>query len=162
MSDKPPTVDCAQRHAAFMREALLIADQAAACGEVPVGALCVLDGEIIGRGHNRSIASHDPTAHAEIVALREAGRAVENYRLPGITLYVTLEPCAMCLGAMFHARVARLVFGAYDPKTGAAGGLYNLTEMGLPHSLKVVSGVLAEEAGEKLRDFFRARRQAAE
>lgn len=151
----------AAKHTEFMREALLLADQAAGCGEVPVGALCVLDGQIIGRGFNQCIALNDPTAHAEIIALRATAGAAKNYRLPGITVYTTLEPCAMCLGAMFHARVVHLVFAASDSKTGAAGGLCDLTQVGLPHTINVTGGILADDASEKLRDFFRDRRQAA-
>src|SRR6185436_5904770 len=110
----------------FMREALALAARAADAGEVPVGAVVVSDGRIIGRGYNRPIASDDPTAHAEIVALREAAAAMHNYRLPGCELFVTLEPCAMCVGAMIHARVARVVYGARDPKTGACGSVVDL------------------------------------
>lgn len=144
---------------AWMREALELARRAEAENEVPVGALLVRDGEVLGRGWNQTIAAHDPSAHAEIQALRSAGAAEGNYRLPGTTLYVTLEPCAMCVGAMIHARVERLVFGAHDPKTGAAGGRFDL--LGLPahnHAMECEGGILGEACGELLRRFFRARR----
>lgn len=148
---------------AFMREALLLAQSAAEAGEVPVGAVLVRDGEIIGRGANRPIASCDATAHAEVLALRDAGAAEDNYRLVGSTLYVTLEPCVMCVGAMFHARVARVVFGAPDPKTGACGSVVNLFgEARLNHHATVEGGLLAEESAALLRSFFAARRQKAE
>lgn len=142
-----------------MRQAMALAAQAEAAGEVPVGALVVLDGEVVGRGWNRTIGDNDPTGHAELVALREACRALGNYRLPGATLYVTLEPCPMCAGAMVHARLERLVFGAFDPKTGAAGSVFDL----LPgsrhnHRVEVAGGCLAGDCGEQLRAFFRARR----
>jgi tRNA(adenine34) deaminase len=142
-----------------MREALKLAADAARLGEVPVGALAVRDGEIIGRGFNAPISSHDPTAHAEIAALRDAARATGNYRLTGCTLYVSLEPCAMCAGAIMHARVARLVYGAADPKTGACGSVVDLfAEPRLNHHTEVTRGVLAEDAGRVLSDFFAARR----
>ncbi len=143
-----------------MRLALEQAAQARALGEVPVGAV-LLDakGRLLATGFNRTIADHDPTAHAEIVALRAAARTAQNYRLPGATLYVTLEPCAMCLGAMLHARVGRIVFAAADPKTGACGSVVNLLDHAtLNHQTTAVSGVLAEECGQYLRDFFRNRR----
>lgn len=143
----------------FMQTALDLARQAGADGEVPVGAVVVLDGEIIGRGANAPIARHDPTAHAEIQALRDAASRVGNYRLPGSTLYVTLEPCAMCAGAMVHARVARLVYGCSDPKTGAAGSVFDLVRTDeLNHRIEVVSGVFENESRELLQAFFRARR----
>jgi tRNA(adenine34) deaminase len=143
----------------FMREALELARLAAARGEVPVGAVVAREGEIIGRGSNAPISGRDPTAHAEIAALRDAARALENYRLGGCTLYVTLEPCAMCAGAMMHARIARLVFGAADPKTGACGSVVDLfAEPRLNHHAEVTRGVLAAEAGRLLSDFFAARR----
>jgi tRNA(adenine34) deaminase len=125
-----------------------------------VGAVLLdADGQLLATGFNRTIVDHDPTAHAEIVALRAAARAAQNYRLPGATLYVTLEPCAMCLGAMLHARVGRIVFAAADPKTGACGSVVNLLEhASLNHQTTAVSGVLAEECGQYLRDFFRDRR----
>ncbi len=143
----------------FMRVALEAANAAAATGEVPVGAAVVINGEIVGTGHNQSVACHDPSGHAEIVALRAACGARENYRLPGATLYVTLEPCAMCIGAIVQARISRLVFGAYDTKAGAAGSVIDITESAaFNHRFEVNGGVLAEECGALLRDFFRARR----
>ena len=144
----------------MMRLALAQAVQAKELGEVPVGAVLLdADGQLLASGFNRTIVDHDPTAHAEIVALRAAARAVQNYRLPGATLYVTLEPCAMCLGAMLHARIGRSVFATADPKTGACGGVVNLLEHAtLNHQTTAVSGVLAEECGQYLRDFFRDRR----
>jgi len=145
--------------AAMMREALQLAALAAVHGEVPVGAVVVKDGEIIGRGHNVPISSHDPTAHAEIRALRDAAKTLENYRLGGCTLYVTLEPCVMCAGAIMHARIARLVYGAPDPKTGACGSVVDLfAEERLNHHTEVTGGVLASEAAKELSDFFSARR----
>lgn len=143
----------------FMREALCLAEQAGLAGEVPVGAVVVKDGQIIGRGSNAPIAGHDPSAHAEIAALRDAAQRVGNYRLVGCELFVTLEPCVMCVGAMFHARIARVVFGATDPKTGAAGSVFNLfAESRLNHHARVEGGVLAAECGKVLSDFFAARR----
>jgi len=139
--------------------ALEQAKLAAAAGEVPVGAVVVKDGQVIATGHNAPIASHDPTAHAEVVALREAARVLGNYRLDGCTLYVTLEPCAMCSGAMLHARVDRVVFGAADPRTGVAGSVLNLFEhTQLNHQTRVTGGVLAQECGLLLKDFFRPKR----
>src|SRR5205085_8879697 len=144
---------------AFMQAALGLAGEAAALGEVPVGAVVVKDGEIIGRGYNRPISSADPTAHAEIVALREASSKLGNYRLPGCELYVTLEPCAMCVGAMVHARIARIVYGATDPKTGACGSIADLPAIAHWNHHGVFSGgVLAEECGAVLRRFFADRR----
>ena len=144
----------------FMARALELAGLAAEAGEVPVGAVLVHDGEIIAEGRNRPIGDSDPTAHAEIVALREAGRITGNYRLSGATLYVTLEPCAMCVGAMIHARVARLVYGARDPKTGAAGSVFALTETDqLNHRIATEGGLMEEACGELLRQFFRQRRK---
>jgi tRNA(adenine34) deaminase len=132
---------------------------AAAAGEVPVGAIVVAQGEVIGRGQNRVLRDLDPTAHAEIVALREAARALGNYRLPGCEIFVTLEPCAMCGGAMIHARISRLVYAAADPKAGAAGSVLQvLNHPQLNHQMVVTSGELAEESGELLRSFFRERR----
>lgn len=142
-----------------MAQALALAERAATVGEIPVGAVVVREGVAIGRGWNQTIAGHDPTAHAEIVALRQAGRVVGNYRLPGTTLYVTLEPCPMCVGAMLHARVARLVFGAADPKTGAVASVFPLlTDPRHFHRVAVTSDVLREPCGALLRDFFRQRR----
>lgn len=144
-----------------MTLALQQARRAAQAGEVPVGAVILgQDGRLIGVGSNRVITDHDPSAHAEIVALRAAAHAVGNYRLPGARLYVTLEPCVMCMGAMLHARIAEVVYGADDPKTGACGSMLDLhTHAGLNHHTTVRSGVMAEECGEVLRAFFRARRR---
>ncbi len=145
----------------FMREAIALARHAAQKGEVPVGAVVVKDGVALGRGHNAPISSADPSAHAEIQALREAAAALGNYRLTDCTLYVTLEPCAMCSGAIMHARVARLVYGAGDPKPGACGSVVNLFgEPRLNHHTEVTAGVLSEECGALLSDFFAARRKA--
>jgi tRNA(adenine34) deaminase len=143
----------------FMGLALDLAREAGAAGEVPVGALVVIDGEVVGRGFNRPIGRHDPTAHAEIMALRDAATRLGNYRLPGSTLFVTLEPCAMCAGAIMHARVERVVFGARDPKTGAAGSVIDLfAEPRLNHHTAITGGVLADECGGLLSGFFAARR----
>ena len=163
MADNDRVLDAASdRDVAFMREALALARRAAAEGEVPVGAVLVRDGTAIGAGWNRPIASHDPTAHAEIGALRDAAQRVGNYRLPGTTLYVTLEPCPMCAGAIVHARVARVVYGASDPRTGAAGSVFDLlpSDARFNHRTLCDGGVLAPECGELLREFFRARRGA--
>lgn len=144
----------------FMNEALALAREAGALGEVPVGAVVVCDGEIVGRGYNRPIMANDPTAHAEVMALRAAGQALGNYRMPGCTLYVTLEPCAMCSGAIQHARIARVVFGARDPKTGACGSVTDLfAEARLNHHATVESGLLEAECGRLLSNFFAARRR---
>jgi len=144
---------------AFMTTALELAQQSATAGEVPVGAIVVRNGTIVGSGNNHPISADDPTAHAEIQALREAGRTLENYRLSDCTLYVTLEPCAMCAGAMVHARVERLVFGAADPKSGAAGSVFDLVNAPqMNHRIVTNGGVLAQECGTLLRDFFRSRR----
>ena len=145
-----------------MQAALLEARQAWEVGEVPVGAIVVdPQGEIIGRGHNQPIASHDPTAHAEIVALRQAASHRRNYRLPGCTMYVTIEPCIMCLGALLQARIRRLVFGAPDLKSGACVSLYRLPEdQRLNHRLEVVPGVAEAECRSLLQEFFRQRRQS--
>ncbi|MCE9550945.1 MAG: tRNA adenosine(34) deaminase TadA [Betaproteobacteria bacterium] len=143
----------------FMRVALTLARQAELSGEVPVGAIVVKDGTIIGRGSNAPISRHDPSAHAELLALREAAQHLGNYRLIGCELFVTLEPCVMCVGAMFHARIARVVFGASDFKTGACGSVLNLfAEQRLNHHAEITAGVLAEECGQVLSDFFAARR----
>jgi tRNA(adenine34) deaminase len=143
----------------YMQMALELAAQAAEAGEVPVGALVVKDGEIIGRGYNAPISCHDPSAHAEIRAMRDAAQRIGNYRLVSCTLYVTLEPCAMCAGAIQHARIARLVFGANDPKTGACGSVVNLmAETRLNHHTDVDGGVMAAECGAALSAFFAARR----
>ena len=145
---------------AWMQLALAQAAQAQQLGEVPVGAVLVdAQGELLATGFNRTIIDHDPTAHAEIVALRAGAQQVQNYRLPGASLYVTLEPCAMCLGAMLHARLARVVFGAPDPKTGVCGSVLNLAlEKQLNHHTQVEGGVLAQECGDTLRQFFKERR----
>ena len=149
----------AAQDAAFMDEALALAAGAAARGEVPVGALVVRDGVVVGRGGNAPIAGHDPTAHAEIAALRDAARAEGNYRLPGATLYTTLEPCPMCAGAILHARIARVVFGARDPKSGACGSVIDLfAERRLNHHARVEGGVRAEACAAVLSAFFAARR----
>ena len=143
-----------------MRAALALALDAEAAGEVPVGAVVVKDGEIIGRGHNHPISGRDPTAHAEIAALREAARALGNYRLGGCAIYVTLEPCVMCAGAILHARIARLIYGARDPKTGACGSVSDpFSDAKLNHHTSVTGGVLADEAGALLQRFFAARRK---
>jgi tRNA(adenine34) deaminase len=148
---------------AFMGLALDLARQAGAAGEVPVGAIVVLDGEVVGRGWNQPIGHHDPTSHAEIMALRDAAQRLGNYRLPGCTLYVTLEPCAMCAGAIMHARIARVVYGARDPKTGVAGSVIDLfAELRLNHHAAIEGGVLAEQCGALLSDFFAARRGRSE
>lgn len=145
---------------AWMQLALAQAAQAQQMGEVPVGAVLVdAQGELLATGFNRTIIDHDPTAHAEIVALRAGAKQVQNYRLPGASLFVTLEPCAMCLGAMLHARLARVVFGALDPKTGVCGSVLNLVlEKQLNHHTQVEGGVLAQECGDTLRQFFKERR----
>lgn len=140
--------------------ALDLAREAGAAGEVPVGALIVLEGEVVGRGFNQPIGRHDPTAHAEIMALRDAATRLGNYRLPGCTLYVTLEPCAMCAGAIMHARMERVVFGARDPKTGAAGSVIDLfAESRLNHHTTIVGDVLGAACGSLLSGFFSARRK---
>jgi len=146
----------------WMRHALALAGRARdEDDEIPVGAVVVdADGNVIGEGWNRNIGEHDPSAHAEIVALREAGRRIGNHRLLGTTLYVTLEPCAMCAMAMVHARIARVVFAAFDPKTGAAGSVFDLLDDPRHnHRVMVTGGVLAEEAGRMLTDYFRAKRK---
>jgi tRNA(adenine34) deaminase len=144
----------------LMQQALACAREAQAAGEVPVGAVIVdRAGAVLARAANAPIARHDPTAHAEMLALRAAGRALGNYRLPGCVLYVTLEPCAMCVGALVHARVACVVFGAPDPKTGACGSVFDLAANAkMNHRIEVVAGVLAEECGALLKEFFAARR----
>ena len=144
---------------AFMGLALEEARRASAAGEVPVGAVVVLDGRVIGSGHNQPIAAGDPTAHAEIVALRQAARSVANYRLPGATLYATVEPCPMCCGAVLHARLARVVYGAADPKAGAARSLYRLLDdPRMNHEVVVSAGVRSLECATLLREFFKSRR----
>lgn len=149
------------REAIYMQQALSQAHNAYILGEVPVGAVVVKDGAIIATGFNQPIGEHDPTAHAEIMALRAAATMLGNYRLPGCELYVTLEPCAMCAGAMLHARLARVVYGAPDPKTGVAGSVMNLFEQAqLNHQTEVLGGVLAEASAKLLRQFFAERRAA--
>ncbi len=143
----------------FMREALSMARSAECLGEVPVGAVVVRDGVIVGRGFNSPIGESDPTAHAEIAALRDAARNLENYRLPGCELFVTLEPCAMCAGAILHSRIARVVYGARDPKTGVHGSVVDLFAVErLNHHTQIEGGVLADECGRLLSDFFANRR----
>ncbi|WP_374260253.1 tRNA adenosine(34) deaminase TadA [Zoogloea sp.] len=152
-----------EQDAEFMRVALELAAEAGRCGEVPVGALVVgPDGRIVGRGFNQPIRRHDPTAHAEVMALRDAAETLANYRLPGCTLYVTLEPCVMCAGAIMHSRIARVVFGARDPKTGVAGSVIDLfAETRLNHHADVEGGLLADVCGGLLTEFFAARRKRA-
>ena len=146
----------------FMREALALARQAGVSGEVPVGAVVVKDGAVVGRGYNRPVASRDPTAHAEVMALRGAAERIGNYRLADCILYVTLEPCAMCAGAIMNARISRVVYGAADPKSGACGSVVDLfAENRLNYHTTVVGGVMAEEAARLLQDFFSARRRAS-
>lgn len=148
---------------AFMMEALSLARQGGAAGEVPVGAVVVKEGEIVGRGFNAPISRSDPTLHAEIMALRDAASRLGNYRLPGCTLYATLEPCVMCAGAIMHARLARLVFGARDPKTGACGSVVDLfADARLNFHAEVTGGVLADDSACLLRNFFSARRGKTE
>jgi tRNA(adenine34) deaminase len=144
----------------FMKHALSLADKAELIGEVPVGACIVVDGEIVGEGYNEPITTHDPSAHAELRAVQQAARQVQNYRLVDATLYVTLEPCSMCAGMLVHARVKRVVFGAWDAKTGAAGSVMNLLQHpALNHQAEIVSGVLADECADKLSRFFQKRRK---
>ena len=143
----------------FMEQAIEQAQLAATANEVPVGAVLVRDGKVISKGFNKPITNHDPSAHAEMLALREAAKAEENYRLPGSTLYVTLEPCAMCSGAILHARVDRVVFGTTDPKTGAAGSVLDVfSSKQINHQTSVEGGVMSEECGQLLRSFFKERR----
>jgi tRNA(adenine34) deaminase len=145
-------------HEPFMRLALAQAAQAGEAGEVPVGAIVVREGVVIGRGYNQPIAASDPTAHAEILALREAAREAGNYRLPGATLYVTVEPCLMCVGAMVHARVGTVVYGVADPKGGAVRSLLDPSTLPLNHRFEAVEGVLADDCRHLLQQFFRERR----
>jgi tRNA(adenine34) deaminase len=147
-------------HEIWMQEALLLADQAFAAGEVPVGAVVVKEGVIVGSGWNRPIFSSDPTAHAEIIALRDAARTLGNYRLPGCDLYVTIEPCSMCAGAILHARIQRLVYGAEEPKAGVAVSRGRFFEQSwLNHRVEVVPGVLAAQCSQKMQQFFQERRK---
>lgn len=142
-----------------MRSALKLAQQAAVAGEVPVGAVVVHQGVVVGEGFNQPISLHDPSAHAEVLALRDAARRLGNYRLPGCQLFVTLEPCCMCVGAIMHARIKRVAYGARDPKTGACGSVLDLFgEARLNHQTKVAGGVMASECGQLLKDFFARRR----
>jgi tRNA(adenine34) deaminase len=148
-----------QDDAAWMELALGQARLAAEAGEVPVGALVIRDGEIVGQGHNRNLLDHDPTAHAEIVVLRQAARLLGNHRLAGCTVYATIEPCSMCAGALIHARVSRLVYGASDPKAGAAGSVLKvLNHPDLNHTMEVTSGILSDRCSEILQEFFRRKR----
>ncbi|MCQ4263921.1 tRNA adenosine(34) deaminase TadA [Stutzerimonas stutzeri] len=156
---KPLIID-RSRDEHFMREALVLAAQGAALGEVPVGAVLVQDGQIIGRGYNCPISQRDPSAHAEMVAVRDAAQALQNYRLPGVTLYVTLEPCSMCAGLIVHSRIQRVVYGATEPKAGVVASRGRFFEQDfLNHRVLVEGGVLAEECGAVLSEFFRLRRQ---
>ena len=144
----------------WMQHALALADKAEQAGEIPVGAVLIKDNQIIGEGWNMSICQHDPSAHAEMLAVRQGAQHLQNYRLLDTTLYVTLEPCAMCAGLLVHSRIGRLVFGAYDAKTGAVGSVMNLVQHPvLNHQLQVTGGVLADQCGAKLSEFFRQRRQ---
>ena len=155
--------DARAEHQRWMQVALGEARQAAASGEVPIGAVVVMDGREIGRGHNRPVSARDPTSHAEIEALRDAAQQMGNYRLPGATLYVTVEPCTMCAGALVHARVERLVFGARESKAGAVRSVARVLDgEHLNHRVAVEEGVLAEECGELMREFFARRRSGAE
>lgn len=143
----------------YMRIAIEQAQLAAQSGEVPVGAVLVKDGQVISKAFNKPIANHDPSAHAEMLAIRETALAEENYRIPGSTIYVTLEPCAMCSGAMLHARIDRVVYGAPDPKTGAAGSVLDIfSSKQINHQTSVEGGIMSEECGQLLRDFFKGRR----
>lgn len=146
----------------WMWLALRLAEKAQELDEVPVGAVVVKDGELIGQGYNQPITTHDPSGHAEMIAIRAAGQYLQNYRLEGCTLYVTLEPCAMCIGAIFHARLCRLVYAASDPKTGVCGSILDLpAEERLNHHLEVANGLLAEESGQLLKQFFQRKRELA-
>lgn len=159
-ADATEVNDCTSIDEQFMRHAMLLAEKAEAIGEIPVGALVVIDGIIVGQGYNQSIALSDPTAHAEMLALREAAFNVQNYRVLDATLYVTLEPCPMCAGALVHGRVKRMVFGAYDQKTGAAGTMMNLTQhASLNHKMEVTGGCLQKECSAQISRFFKNRRQ---
>ncbi len=144
----------------WMRRALTLADKAAELGEVPVGAVLVKDGLLLSEGWNQPIMKHDPTAHAEIMAIRHAAALIKNYRLPETTLYITIEPCSMCAGAIIHSRISRVVFGASEPRAGAAGSIINLLQNEqFNHKTDITSGVLAEECGQVLKDFFKMRRE---
>ena len=155
-----PVITQPDDDAGRMELALEQARKAADAGEVPVGALVIKDGEIVGQGHNRNLLDRDPTAHAEIVAMRQAAARLGNHRLAGCIVYATIEPCSMCAGALIHARVSRLVYGASDPKAGAAGSVLEiLNHPGLNHKMEVTSGVLAEKCAALLQEFFRRKRQ---
>lgn len=159
MNDELQQLETDALDAFWMQRALELAHRAEAAGEVPVGAVLIQDEQVIGEGWNQPIGSHDPSAHAEMRALRQAAQRLNNYRLPDTTLYVTLEPCVMCAGAIIHARVKRVVFGAPDPKTGAAGSVFDiLTSDRHNHRVEVCGGVMARECGVVLRDFFKAKR----
>lgn len=148
-----------QKHHYWMEKALQLARQAEQIGEVPVGALLVKDDSIIGYGFNQSISTHDPCAHAEVIALRQAGKKLQNYRLVDTTMYVTLEPCAMCAMSMVHARIKTLVFATREPRTGASGSLYQLLQhSGHNHQIDIIEGVLQQESAQMLKSFFKARR----
>lgn len=154
-------IEPAAQDEVFMRHALLLARRAQMAGEVPVGAVAVHGGRIVGEGWNRPIGTSDPSAHAEMIALRDAGHRIGNYRLPDVTLYVTLEPCVMCAGAILHARIGRLVFGAWDPKAGAVASVYDvISRPRLNHQLPWIGGMLEAACGDLLRTFFRERRAA--
>lgn len=151
---------CNDVDASYMRQAMLLAEKAQAIGEVPVGAIVVVDSLIIGQGYNQSITTHDPSAHAEMLALKEAAKNLQNYRLVDATLYVTLEPCPMCAGLLVHGRVKRIVFGAYDQKTGATGTVMNLVQHeSLNHKIEVTGGCLQNECSAQISDFFKQRRR---
>lgn len=152
------TYNASDKDYQYMQEALKLAELALQQGEVPVGAIIVYNGEIIGQGFNSPISKNDPTAHAEILALRAAGQKLQNYRLPDTTMYVTLEPCMMCFGAMLHARIKQVVFGAADPKTGALGGYINLSNSLWNHCIEYRGGILSSECGDLLKEFFKRRR----
>lgn len=157
MNEKPSDYEAADSE--WMRRTLELAARAGAAGEVPVGAVLVLDGTVIGEGHNRPIMNHDPSAHAEILALRAAAARLGNYRLPDTTLYVTLEPCVMCAGAIIHARVRRVVYGARDPRGGAAGSVFDVLNTNrLNHRVEITGGILEEDCARLLQEFFRQRR----
>ncbi|RDK02369.1 tRNA adenosine(34) deaminase TadA [Paraburkholderia lacunae] len=162
LPDEPPAALISERDRRFMALAQAAAEEARAAGEVPVGAVLVRGDEVIAKGFNHPIGAHDPSAHAEMVAIRAAAQAVENYRLPGCELYVTLEPCLMCAGAIMHARIARVVFGARDPKTGACGSVVDaFANAQLNHHTTVTGGVLESECGAALKAFFAERRRAS-
>lgn len=155
-----PEIDSKDSDSSWMQQALALAQLAADKGEVPVGAIVVLNDEVIGEGYNQPISGTDPTAHAEVMALRDAARKVGNYRLPGATLYVTIEPCTMCVGAMIHARVERLVYGATEPKAGMVESQFNLLKQPCyNHQIEACGGVLAEACSQMISDFFQRRRR---